>query len=891
MRTICQFLLIRQGEGRRSLFFVAFFLLLGVGLAVGKGSADALFIKRYGVEYFPLVYLFLSVHIAFFSLFYAAYVDRMSAEKFFRIIFIVQLVSLAAITSVMHLADFDLVYPLYYIAYAISSELLLLHGAFYIGQNFDTLQAKRLTPLIFAGFQAGMIVGGLVLMFIVPLLGLSNAPLVWLAVVAMSMLLLFLWHRNNGASPFYFHVSKNSTSRFALAVSEVREGIEFTRRSSLLKNASWALFFMVITFYMLSYCAHTIYTQTFDDEQQLAGFFGGLVIATNVGAILVQVLLSNKIIERFGIRKANYIYPVTTILSFVLLLLHPGFYAALFASFNRETIMPAIRAPVRQLFFNVLPDKVKGRARAISVAIVMPLALFSCGVLILLASGLDGITPVVVVGIICAAAYLLFTVRMGRDYIATLLSSMQEKLYLPEDELQYSDDDDKVIEALQRGMASDNADVSLSYARALIKAYPRQAVMLILRRVSQLDVKTADQMLKLIDSKNATRHIDAIEKLMHSGDEHLRATVFSLLVEVHQRKRSSLIKRSLRDPDPRMQVSAIYAVYLYGVESLRGSAFDLWQQMLDTETGNRYACLRLIPLLDGDIVRGKDVLLRKYISLIPQLLHSDDVNRRVSVINSLHSWNGLLPASTAELVLQDIDHESPSVRAAVVGMLQQLVTAPQLDTLIWHALSDGHALVRKAALGVIRSSCNNYIEQCYQWLLENENMTPRAQQALLGELVSGAASYAMLEKIAIVKAEYAAELLCAIERMNDVADKDAALTLLTTVLEERLAQVNDLVLLAMQPLSDAHMLRIIRAGLNSNEQRHKANAIEAVGCIDSEGVLELVGSLVKADCMKVLKLGYGRAFKCYQDVVEWCAALDDNWLSQCGRYALSTVKR
>jgi hypothetical protein len=50
-------LLIRRGERNKVTWFLLFFLLVSAGMAVGRGTADALFQKRLGIEYLPVMYL------------------------------------------------------------------------------------------------------------------------------------------------------------------------------------------------------------------------------------------------------------------------------------------------------------------------------------------------------------------------------------------------------------------------------------------------------------------------------------------------------------------------------------------------------------------------------------------------------------------------------------------------------------------------------------------------------------------------------------------------------------------------------------------------------------------------------------------------------------------
>ena len=64
MKRLYDLLLIREDEPPRVIYLLGIFLLIGMGMAIGRSSADALFLKRYGVEYLPVMYLLLSVLLA-----------------------------------------------------------------------------------------------------------------------------------------------------------------------------------------------------------------------------------------------------------------------------------------------------------------------------------------------------------------------------------------------------------------------------------------------------------------------------------------------------------------------------------------------------------------------------------------------------------------------------------------------------------------------------------------------------------------------------------------------------------------------------------------------------------------------------------------------------------
>ena len=44
-------LMIQEGETGSVAYFLVFFLLVSAGMAVGRSTADAMFFKRFGIEY------------------------------------------------------------------------------------------------------------------------------------------------------------------------------------------------------------------------------------------------------------------------------------------------------------------------------------------------------------------------------------------------------------------------------------------------------------------------------------------------------------------------------------------------------------------------------------------------------------------------------------------------------------------------------------------------------------------------------------------------------------------------------------------------------------------------------------------------------------------------
>jgi hypothetical protein len=111
--------------------------------------------------------------------------------------------------------------------------------------------------------------------------------------------------------------------------------------------------------------------------------------------------------------------------------------------------------------------------------------------------------------------------------------------------------------------------------------------------------------------------------------------------------------------------------------------------------------------------------------------------------------------------------------------------------------------------------------------------------------------------------------------------------ILRYTLQEQLEQTIDLALLAMEPLYEPGLIRIIRVGFTSGDARHIANACEALE--------NLPGQETVAGLAEILQQTTGHAtaggtaiFSHLDEVLAWCKNHTNDWLSLCGSAAMQT---
>ena len=880
-------LLIKPGERGKVLYFLMFFMLVSAGMAIGRSTADALFLKRLGIEYLPLMYIIQGMMLAAVSMVYAAFADRIPAEKFFRALFAVLIMLVFASWTAMSASSSPLVYPVYYLVYEVASEILLVHAALYMNQNMTTIQTKRLAPLVYAGAQVGTIIGGLLLVVAAPAFGARNLLLLWCALLLVGAIVINVRHKRHGTST-HFRTPRKSRHLMKDCIEQVQQGIKFTYRSSLLRAASLALFFMVLAFYILCYSVNRIYTQTFDTEESLTRFFGLLTATTSVIALFMQLFVTSRAIKHFGVRTINLLFPATTLACLTALTFSFTLPAALLGSINKDSLMPAFRNPVRSMFFNALPAYMQGRARAMSIALVLPLALMGGGVILMLMQNMD--TPVyfLVFGIFAAGLYLFYSQQMNKTYVGTLLATLKERLFLP-DKHMYSDlqgGGEQTLKEIMRGINNADEEVSVAFAKVLVGSFPEKAAGIILERASNMETATADRALSLLAPLELSAYTDELYRLASNGDSHLQTTVMRLLLDKNHNASITEAIAKLHSSNPRMLSTAIHAALRYpDAHNNRNKAVAAWQSLLQSNTASR--CAAMDNIQDFALLASpeRQSLLTGYLDAFMSLLADASEHTSLRALQGLQQWKEAITPELAQAVIQATASENPQLRETAVGCLH-LINDERRNMLIINAIGDGHIRVRKAGIATLQAVSKDYNESALQWISGNP-ASLRAQETLMTSLMDAHLPTSTYEEITQIKSReilLLQDALAILEQENETT-VNSARPLLQYTLKEQLDQTIELVLLALESLYDKETIRIIHAGFACGDSRHIANACEVLGnLVKDSSICNLCDALLRASGEDP---GHWKPrFASVDEVLQWCANHGNNWLSECGKQAL-----
>ena len=867
MRRLARLLLIQEEESDQVLFFLLFFIVLGAGLSIGRASADALFLKRYGIEYLPLVFLGLSLFLGLASIIYATVVDYLPAESFFRgilsVLAVLLLVSWACITYF----PMSGIYPFYYLLHKVAAELLLVHATLYVNQNFNTLQSKRLSPVIFAGAELGALAGALFTSISAGVLGVHNLLLVWLVLGISAIVLLTTRHRRTGPSTF-FRAQRKSRQPVHGALNQLQEGLAFVWRSSLLKYASLSLLCLVFTFYVLTYSVNRVYTETFKSEETLAAFLAILIAVNSVLTLLIQVFITNRALLRHGVQRMNLVFPITTVASYFGLIAHFGLPTALLGSFNRDTLIEAIHKPVRSLFFNAVPQYMQGRARAVTVAVVLPLGLIICGATLWLMQQFDSPLYFLAPGLLAALGFLYYNRRMNNAYAAALVDTLKDRVFVPGNETakDLRAGGETLLQELGSALRKHD-DLFLSHAKRILIGFPERAADYLLPELGRVDAGNADWLIGQLLPLAPAGMADAVRPLLTHNDTHLQATALRALIELEDARVNAHIDAALQSDNPRLQATAIHGLLsAQGVDPHR-PALQTWAELLQGTVNEQLAALSLFPALEyleGDT--RQQLLGTMQASTLNLLRHENPTVQKRVLAACQHAGFKPFPefGPTLARLLADSDHELRGAAARCIGVLGD----SEADACLLRALEDGHADIRELAIEVMKRRVNDLIAEITRWLIIENRGNPRAQRTLLDTGIRAGLPASLLRQLAMNKAREALQMKAArrqILEMEGVASAD--LQLLSCVLEERYRDNVDLSLQALEPLHEPARIGIIRAGIRSGDQRFVAGACEALTTLDREPAARELGRMLQDTRQEA---GKHSMFTSLEDALQWC---------------------
>lgn len=815
---------IRPGEGRIAGRLLAMMFTALAGAAIGANAVESLLFSRYGPHVLPYLYVILGVVTFGAMMAMSALLGRPDPTRRLAAAVLGLAGGLVTARGILFLG-FHWFYPVLWVVMMIVWTTQVMACWAVAGAVNDTRQAKRLFPLYGSGLIVGGVVGGLATGPLAAWLGAENLLLVWAGALGATFALI-----RSVSAPGRVVRRQRRRGRGRGLLREMAEGFRRTRETTLLRWMSVSLILFALLYFTLALRFAETATTRFPRTEDLAGFLGLFMGLSNGAALLVSLVVANRLFARFGVPAMVLALAVIYLVGFTVLAVTSGFAALVAFRFIQMVWVNGVWATGWQALFNVVPADSRARVRSFMDGGPLQAGIVLSGLLLILAERVLGPRELHIAGV---AAAILAVWAMWRARAA------------------YSG---ALVEALRVG----NPDVFRSeeepFGGMQRDAEAQTAVMAgasdpdpIVRRVS----------VEILAELEAPGAVEALQGVLADTDPEVRAAALRGLAGAGDPSVAPSIALLLQDAEPPVRSGAVAA--LVSVLSEGGDIEAVLLPLLsdpDPEV-RATAAGALVRASDG---RGRRALLDMSGSPSPEW-------RRVALLRLAEA--GL----EAELVVAGLSDPDPSVRRDAASAVAMLASDRSVDPLI-EALGDHDPGVREAASGAL--------------VRLGPAVTGRVVEALSRPDLE-AAALSTLSRLPTTEPDvfraYAREQVTQAKRYHELwrrvrGDADQRLALLAGSVRDRALGHAINAVRAISPLGDRAAMELAVENLQSHDAQQRANALET---LEAVGEPELVRPLL------AVWEGHAEPRSDGRSVIVELLGDEDPWLRACAVFAAATI--
>ena len=353
--------LFRLREGEAGLVIVLGFLLLGNSIAIQVSNVVSVsgFLDSAGVKQIPFVWI-----VDMLVIVVATGLQSLVVDKFDRLSFMRVMTFAFALIYVALRLMFSLRVPgaiNYFLLYILTDvQWLFFPLIFWVMANdiCEPAQAKRLFPLIAAFAFTGKLLG-LGISVISPRLferlGIDPAE-----ILSLNVLIYLLAYATATIGLRNVRVRQTAAQheKWQAALTEgwgfVKEVLSF--RFLMISMLALAVCDTIIEFHFLA-----ISEQAFAGLNRYQEFYGTFKLGVTVASIIIQVLVTSRFIEHFGLKNSFFVMPAFMLLSMLAMIGFPGIVTAIVAMGLFKLNDGTIEETARKSFQALVPEERRGR--------------------------------------------------------------------------------------------------------------------------------------------------------------------------------------------------------------------------------------------------------------------------------------------------------------------------------------------------------------------------------------------------------------------------------------------------------------------------------------------------------------------------------------------------
>jgi HEAT repeat protein len=504
---------------------VLFFLIRSSNI-IFNNYAETTFLKRFGVEYLPIVYMINSLSTFVIMGFMAAVMSRLPGSRILAYTLLFCGVSAASLRFVIPLG-FDLVYPVLYILKTQYEVLLGLLFWDLANDLFNTRQSKRLFPLITAGGVLGGVIGSFGTPFLAETITLDNLLFAYLGITFLGAVTVYRMGAKYPTLLLPDQKTDKGQSRTSFR-KELEKIIPLIRESKLIKILIMLTLMPNVVIPILNFQFNFAVDETYATEQKMLDFFGFFRGALNSISFVI-LLFIGRVYGRWGLPIALMFHPFNYMIAFLAFLLRFDVVSAMYARISTNVLRTTINNPARAVLVGLFPATYRAVVRPFLRGTVVRVGVLMGSGIILLFQGFYPPRYLSLVAFFFVGAWVISTVILKKSYSEILLDLISRDMLdlrtLEEEDVSHIFMDKKMKARLVHGCLSTEGDECLWYANLLKSVGKEDLDAHILSAIKKQDDRTKIKLLPLLSHNAGQEAAELLSKLLDPAKPDLMVAV------------------------------------------------------------------------------------------------------------------------------------------------------------------------------------------------------------------------------------------------------------------------------------------------------------------------------------------------------------------------------
>ena len=653
LKLLGKWLKIYENEIGLFLWIVALLFLVRSSGILLNNYAETAFLKRFGVEYLPIVNMINAIATFFIMGLMAVIMGKISGSRLLSYLFVFCGVSVAGIRLLIPL-DIDIIYPVLFMLKSQYEVLLALLFWNLANDLFNTRQSKRLFPLITAGGVIGQILGSFGTPILAKTITFDNLLLVYLCTTLLGGVVVKRMSLRFPAlllSDKKVKKTKSSTSM----IEEFKKIVPLMKESVLVKILIVLTFMPNVVIPIMNYQFNFAVNEQFATEASMIQFFGYFRGFLNIISLIILMFVG-RIYGRWGLPVALMFHPFNYILAFLAFLFRFDVFSAMYARMSTNILRTTINIPANAVLMGLFPESYRAMVRPFLRGTVVRIGLFLGSGLILFSEPLFHPRYLSLVALPFVVAWVMAPFILKRNYSKILFDLISRNLLdlksMERKDMGQLFNDKKIQAQLVQGFLSARGDDCLWYARLLKSLSIENLDAHILTCLKNQDDKTRIGLLELLSPQAGEEAIQALKDMADPEKPDLMVTIIQTVNRLSPEISTGFnTEIYVTSKYPEIKAYAMIALYSQEPQKYKGTIYA-W---LDSDNVHERK---------AGIIAAGESRDASYISKLKEMLNAEKSGSILPFI--LRALDRLGDKELNTLVLPYLSHPLESVRLAAL---------------------------------------------------------------------------------------------------------------------------------------------------------------------------------------------------------------------------------